>query len=449
MHKGGAAGTGGALWSVSPDAVAPIAGGHAGVPQSDFNPPSSIAISSSGTVTTAGVSNGTITSCSYSSVGAGDGLVLFFESNGTLAKCVNLSSAGDDAVNDVALDSSGAIDIVGSIGGAAKLWATDLTFNGGTDAVVAQFAPDHTVRWAKTFGYEGVQEALGVALDPSQNVYAVGGFEGTILSGTDVLNAVGSRSAFLLKLDKDGTWVWGRAWGSGHAIARAAAASPSGNVVVAGEFDGPIDFGSSEHVSQGGADAFIITIDPNGQVLWSKAFGNANVQHVSRVAVDAQGNLAIAGRSSGDIDFGGGAVQAPNESVFLAVYGPDGGYKWAVQHEVGADGEAVSRTSVAFDQAGNVILGGAFRSIANLGTGPLTSHGDADVFVASYSSAGAALWSRSYGDAYSQALRGLAYDPKGGLALAGSFRGGIDFGAGPVETMPEVGAMFVARFPPW
>lgn len=208
----------------------------------------------------------------------------------------------------------------GRIGGPVSLGGSSLANNGEDDLVIAQLASDGQARWARSFGYEGVQEALGVASDVDEDIYVVGGFEGTILSGADVLLGVGSRSAFTLKLDKEGNWVWGRSWGMGWAVAVDVVAAIQGGVIVAGMFDGPIELGDAQYVGVGAADGFLFRLDSDGNVVWSKTFGNASAQRPIDMAIGPEGEVALIGRTSGPLEFGDGQVDPGTDAVFVVVH---------------------------------------------------------------------------------------------------------------------------------
>src|SRR5207245_1933859 len=60
--------------------------------------------------------------------------------------------------------------------------------------------------------------------------------------------------------------------------------------------------------------------------------------------------------------------------------------------------DAAHAMAVATDPSGNVVVAGSFEGTVNFGTGPMTSSGFKDVFVAKYSAAGVPLWAKAYGE---------------------------------------------------
>ena len=85
---------------------------------------------------------------------------------------------------------------------------------------------------------------------------------------------------------------------------------------------------------------------------------------------------------------------------------------------------------VTTDASGKVVLAGHFRGTLDCGGGVLTSAGSSDIFIAKFSSAGAHLWSDSYGDASEQYPLGVAAGTSGVVSITGVLQGKTDFGGG-------------------
>ena len=119
-----------------------------------------------------------------------------------------------------------------------------------------------------------------------------------------------------------------------------------------------------------------------GKHLWSKCFGDGSDQYAIAVAVDASRNLIVAGYFEGTLDFGGGVLtSAGANDIFVAKFGSDGAHLWSKRFGDGSDQAA---SAVAVDASGNVIVTGVFRGTVDFGGGGLTSAGVEDIFVAKF-----------------------------------------------------------------
>src|SRR3989442_12049361 len=86
--------------------------------------------------------------------------------------------------------------------------------------------------------------------------------------------------------------------------------------------------------------------------------------------------------------------------------------------------------AVAVDANGNVLVTGKFSGTIDFGTGPLTSAGATDIFLAKYSAAGDPIWSKAFGGALNDSGNGVAVDSGGNVVLIGTASGGAGFCGG-------------------
>jgi hypothetical protein len=90
---------------------------------------------------------------------------------------------------------------------------------------------------------------------------------------------------------------------------------------------------------------------------------------------------------------------------------------------IGGDSNDVSY-AVTVDASGNIILAGSFRGVVDFGGGPLTgSAGDDDIFIAKYDGSGAHQWSRAFGlgGGYDDRALAVAVDAAGDVYVTGTF----------------------------
>src|SRR5439155_574707 len=132
----------------------------------------------------------------------------------------------------------------------------------------------------------------GVAVDATGNVYAAGSTYGTFVGQT----SAGVVDAFVRKEERHGGEVWTRQFGTADSDkAFGVAVDATGNVYVAGETFGTF----AGQTSAGGVDAFVRKYDPNGTEVWTQQFGTADFDKAFGVAVDATFNVYVAGETLG------------------------------------------------------------------------------------------------------------------------------------------------------
>lgn len=229
-----------------------------------------------------------------------------------------------------------------------------------------------------------------LVVDEAKNVLvSVSAVTGSTLAGTAVLGPKGLSQLGLAKLSPNGQTLWThQVAASGGAGPSALAADGQGGVYVAGWSRGPISGLAARTLpARGERDAFVTRLASDGKVLWSRVLGGALTDTIEALAVDAAGNVAVAGTFYKSADFGSGIVQASGTpSLFVALYGADSRLHWAKPFNV-KRASSVNATpgwpgaSLAFDAAGHLFVAGRFNGTLELGDASLRVSGETVVPV--------------------------------------------------------------------
>ena len=379
------------------------------------------------------------------SKGGSDIFVISLSSAGAVQWVKTFGGDKDDTARGVALDASGNAYVVGSFQDSFGVGAT--TSAGGQDAYILKLDLTGNPLWVKGYGDAMAQSMAGIALDPMGNLLVIGSVAGTINLGCGLLTAVGPSDIVVAKLDANAACSWSKRFGNASAQAGAAIASDAmGNVVLAGSVQGTVNFGLGAKTSTGGFDMAVAKLDPLGNDLWDKLFGDASAQLAKAVAVDGSGNVVVAGSVAGSIDFGNGSItSAGGTDAAVAKLDPTGVALWS--HLYG-DAQSQSAAGVAVDAAGNIVVTGSFAATISFGGPMLTAQGPSDVFAAKLTKGGVYAWSKGFGDpGNSQFGNAVTTDGTGASILAGSFSGMVAFGTHTV-TSQGLDDIFVAKLAP-
>ncbi len=358
-----------------------------------------------------------------------DGFLAKLDPSGKLIWTKQYTGASSQYPTSLAIDGAGNVVVAGNFAntvdfGGGPLVATDL------DAFVAKYDPAGNHIWSKRYGAADVQSATTVAIDAAGNI-AIGGtligaadFGGGLMTATDI-------DLFGLKLDPNGNHLWSKrfdqALGSQPDVTQVAIDS-AGNVAFTGYFFASIDLGGGTLTSAGNADVFVVKFGPGGQHLWSKRFGTTLSQHGTGLGFDGMGNVFVAGDVAGSIDFGGGPlVSAGGNDGFLAKLDPTGGHLWSKRY---GDPQSQGFYDIAVNNGGEVALSYLLRGTVDFGGGPLTSAGSVDIVTVRLDSLGNHVWSRRAGDASPQSANAIAFDEGGHVLITGELVGSADFGNG-------------------
>jgi hypothetical protein len=216
--------------------------------------------------------------------------------------------------------------------------------------------------------------------------------------------------------------------GSGSQSVRGIAFDHLGNMVVTGSFRGSIDFGGGKIESAGEDDIFLAKFDSSGKLVWNKRFGDDNSQYANSVAIDSANNIIITGGFGGSVAFGETSLASKdNIDIFLAKFDPSGNSIWSKSF---GDTNVQGGTKVVIDEKDDILLTGGFYNSVDFGNGSLTSAGGLDIFVARFSSSGDNLWSKAFGDSKDQVGVDILNDSSGVITVIGELRSSVDFAGG-------------------
>jgi hypothetical protein len=351
----------------------------------------------------------------------------------------------------VAVGGQGAIALAGSMRGSADFGGGALESAGGDDLFVALYDARGGHAWSRRAGDDADQAALSVAVDGDGAVIVGGRMDGTIDLGGGPLS--GSADGFVAKLDVHGRHVWSQRFGGPDSDeVSAVAVDETGSVFVTGHHRGVVDVGcgapESGHDASFGHELVLAKYAASGACGWSLVPRSLGGVDGAAIAVGG-GRVFVAGTYGGALDLGGDALPLPlprqgAAAGFVAAFDPNGRALWATPL---ASTDTATPAAIAASPSGDVLVAGSLVGTLSAGADELSSAGSLDAFVVSLSPSGEARWGARYGDEALQQALAVAVDPQGEILVAGSFRGTIDLGDGPVDAVSGDDA-FVVKLGP-
>ncbi len=278
-----------------------------------------------------------------------------FDGDGNFISVLTWGNDQYDEGSGLAVDGFGNILVTGTFYGTVDFdpgpGVEERTSEEGQDVYVCKFDSSGVLQWVRTFSGVRDKRANEVAVDESGNVYVTGCFHGTTDfdpgPGVEERKSIGIYDIYLVKLDRQGEFVWVLVWGARSPSSeegRGIAFDDAGNVYVCGEFREEADFdpGPDEewHDGNGATDAFVSKFSQEGDYYWALTWGGFH--HDCAWAVDADSNerLYVAGNFAYTVDFDPGPgvekrTVMSSTAGFLSMFNTSGQFQWVWTENLG------------------------------------------------------------------------------------------------------------------
>lgn len=243
-----------------------------------------------------------------------DAFVAKLDSQGNTLWAKSAGGTDYDEAFSLSVDAAGNIFTTGVFSDTATFGTTSLTSAGETDVFVMKMDNAGTVSWVQGYGYKGHDDGTGVENDGAGGVYFTGDMVGNVQFGPFLLinatvygpGATDFNDAFVGHLDAAGNVTWAHNFGGGGKDAGfSITKDTAGNVYNTGNFSGLGSFPWLGPVllSKGDADAYIVKMDPSGNVLSAQAFGSTSADQAWHIAVGGPSqNVTAVGNYTGAVN---------------------------------------------------------------------------------------------------------------------------------------------------
>jgi hypothetical protein len=254
--------------------------------------------------------------------------------------------------------------------------------------------------WSHATGDENDQLVFSVAVDDDGGVIAAGTFSGMIDLGGEPMLAVG-KDGFVVKFDATGLhqWAWQTPSRGDEAINDIAIAS-DGSIVVTGIFSSSFSFETfSLTAAEAPLTSMVIVLGPDGVVSDAFDLGLPDYFVAREIALSPEGEIYLSGFHQAAGTFCGLGLQADTPDIFVMRLAAVGGC--LTMNAFGGDSEDIP-DDMAVDAEGNLYLAGGFASTTiNFQVGPEHQNvvsGNPNAFVVALDGQSLTTeWAKSFG----------------------------------------------------
>jgi hypothetical protein len=315
---------------------------------------------------------------------AGHNIWLFkTDANGNLLWNVGFGGSGDDEAYSIQQTTDGGYIVTGF---------TKSFGAGGNDLIVVKFDSAGTEEWLKTWGGTSDEEGYWILQTPDHG-YIVAG-------ATSSFGNLGSRDAWVIKMDSVGTEQWKKVYGGyGSDGARSIQPTSDGGYIISG-------WTFSNGASSVGS-CWLLKITSDGTEQWDHFFGGSDADRGYFAEQTTDGGYIVTGYS--------GSYGAGLYDMLLIKTDASGTAQW--KKYFGGTGRDYG-SEVHQTPDGGYIVGGYTLSFGA---------GSEDFWLVKTDSVGTKLWDKTYGGTSTDVCNTLKITPDGGFIAAGYT---LSYGAG-------------------
>lgn len=391
------------------------------------------------------------------SAGMNDIYIQKLNSAGNLVWACSIGGLLDETTRDLILDATGNILLSGTFQDTVDFDPGSSKFTLGTvssTTLAAAFLLKLTNSGSFfSVGQHGGRSAI-LTCDNSGNILMSGIFSNLPACDVDpgltthTISSVTQYGGYVVKFDPSLNFIWAKAWSYNWNMDLAKIRTdPSGNVYVAGDFHGSLDFGpgpgtytfTTTNFYNAG---FLLKLDNSGSFLWARRLGDHSGNcEILGLDIDNSSNAYVTGPFSypADLDPGPGILTysfSSGSSFFIEKINPSGVMDWV--KVIGTSFLSSSSHDLSLDANNNVYVTGSYSGVGDFDPGPntfLLGWGWNDpVFILKLTSNGDFLHAASIGNGYAGAYNAgkvISVDPAQNIYVAGVCAGACDFDPGP------------------
>ncbi|MDB2571913.1 hypothetical protein N9X82_05520 [Polaribacter sp.] len=307
-------------------------------------------------------------------------------------------------------------------GGAAVLGYTQSINGDISDKTVEDFDfwilkldAENNIQWSKTFG--GSEDDRGNdILQTKDGGFAILGYSTS--SNLDVPGNAGSQDFWMIKLDANGTISWSKTFGYlGADFGTTLLQTADNSYLITGVLDVTASGGqgnSRNSQRHAGGDIWAIKLNENGDLQWSKYFGGSFTDAPFGIVETEDHNFIIAGSS----DSADVDISNNNGSYdfWVLKITSNGSLLW--ERSFGGSEIDEARAITATNDGNFIIVGdtrSADKDVSN-------NHGAADVWIIKMNTDGNLIWEKTIGGSSFDVARSVARAQDNGFIISGSSR---------------------------
>ena len=280
-------------------------------------------------------------------------------------------------------------------------------YHGDGDVLIVKLSEEGEVEWQKVFGGSEEDNAASIRQTEDGGYIVIGASKS---EDGDVSENHGDQDMWILKLDAEGNILWSKVLGGydDDFGMRIEQTEDGGYIIAARTYSDSV---CSEY--HGWRDIWVVKIDGSGEVQWQKCLGGSDKDLINDMIKAHDGGYIIVGQTLSDDGDVNGEEYHGGGDVWIVKLSDEGEIEW--QRLLGGSGDdfgtAIERTS----DGGYIVVGGTSSNDGNVGE----NKGMSDAWVVKLDGSGNILWKKVLGGSRNDMAVSVIQTSDGGYVVSG------------------------------
>lgn len=274
--------------------------------------------------------------------------------------------------------------------------------------------------WQKTIGGTG-RDVLKTIHQTKDGGYIIGGSTESTVSGLKTEAGYGSLDYWIIKLNSTGNIEWQKTFG-GQFMDQLESIIPTRDEgYLIGGWSNSFKSGNKSEDVYGEGDYWVLKLDRNGEIVWQRALGGEDDDHLYVLLETKDGGYLAGGDSRSNTSGNKKKSNGRGTDFWLVKLTETGEIDWQQTYDFG---KADVLTSITENGDGTLLLGGNAKT-ENTGLLRGDKKGIDDYIALKITSDGEEKWRQTVGSAGEDNLKKLVETRDGGYILAGTTNGKV------------------------
>ncbi len=359
-----------------------------------------------------------------------------------------INSTGEDwdVVCDMITNKDGFIYLIGNYTASTKFSEDIKQLTGDDNTFIAKFNAKGGNVWLHQINSTDYCHIASISTDLSGSIYVCGNFKGEIDTDEQTLISSKNKNAFIIKMDNEGDVVWSKQINGNFLNNKLFLKNDSeNNLIFTGSFTGTLNIDSTTYQSKYFSDILIAKFNDKSEVIASKVFEGSANDLINDIAINKNNEIFLTGSFENELIISDIVLESQGrKDAFLIKL--DTNFQVVFSKQIAGIYDDYGQ-NISIDSEDNILLAGSFSDKIQLSKeDTIVSNGLLDVFLIKYDKNCIIIWAESFGGFANDYQSSIAINNFNNIYLTGTYRGEINKKESQINSSNFSTDIFLAKY---